>query len=272
MDIRLGAALVSLLFALSAQAEKIVYWNDFESGQQRPIALYYANPTYLEIASRTEPDGNRSAATGGSYWADCNHATPGAGCLHILAAWYSETTQDAIGRPGDLPNCDMLGGTWRARIRGQRFYLPYPARVSLWIQAFDPSAGSGEGRFVNLFYAGDTIDRQLTGRTPYERIAGRSTPTAGDTWLDTPWTDVEIPLGGSGWTCLGARHDKAGTYGCSSIDSVLSEYARVVDLGIVVLYGNTPTAYPVGYGDGRTAPEFWIDDVEIAIRDDAQCW
>lgn len=133
---------------------------------------------------------------------------------------------------------DLREGVISLRARSRDLELPPDAEIYFWFQAFDPSLGGGEGRFVNYINVAHPIGRRLS--------ADR-------------WTPISIPLTANetDWACLGSNSDRLETYGCSA--TAAAALIRFdVDLGFVILVGQQIRPIPI-------SGEVHFDDIRLVV-------
>jgi hypothetical protein len=133
---------------------------------------------------------------------------------------------------------DLRGGVISLSARARELELPADADIYFWFQAFDPSLGGGEGRFVNYINVAHPIGRRLSSDR---------------------WTSISIPLTANeaDWVCLGSNPDRLETYGCSSAAAAaLSRFD--VDLGFVILVGQQIRPIPI-------SGEVHLDEIRLVV-------
>ncbi len=156
---------------------------------------YYALPVWDGVAYSYSP-----------WWLDANHAPPGAGYLHLVMWTYTD----------------------KRRFNPRASYtLKLPYRGSIFAE---------QGHSTNLTNARLTVrlrgDVDLKGsqllflvqaETPKTTAAMVLTGQPFNVTHDWSEQTVILKPDPKEWTCLGARHDMRGDYGCDDIGTVLSD-------------------------------------------------
>jgi len=148
------------------------------------------------------------------WWTDANHAPPGAGYLHLIMWMYTDKRR----YQGDDEYLRKLP------YRGTKFAEEgfsrdlRNARLGVRIRGDIELKGSQLVLHVQAQTSKTTANFALTGQ-PFK--------------VTRDWTEQTVTLttDASQWTCLGARHDMTGEYGCDDIATVLAD----VNLDIIFL-------------------------------------
>lgn len=187
-----------------------------------------------------------------NLWIDPNHIDPGAGYCGLMAVASNGTRGGASAVIGDQPY-NLTGGRFsvdiRANVAGGGLRIGQNVRLVYWIQFRDPTANHGEGRYVNLAYIGQTVDRLLGFTVPFERAATEL--------VTSDWVTLTVPFDPSqeaDWLHYGSRTEKLHIYEQdtdhepNSLDRVFRYWD--VGMGIHAFYGRTKPKvvdFPLGH-------------------------
>ncbi len=192
---RAGALALLVLASLPAQVRR-PYIENFDTG---PGGWYADRYSALAVWDGV-------AYCYGPWWVDANHAPPGAGYLHLLIWMYTDKRH----YQGDSEYLRKLP------YRGNRFAEENfsrdltGARISVRMRGELEARGSQVVLLAQAKTPKTTANLALTGR-PFRVTRD---------WIEQT---VELDPDSKLWTCLGARHDMTGVYGCDSPAAVLAD-------------------------------------------------